>query len=184
MKLPDFSPMEWGILAVGAALSLGALAAGLLTETLGMLMAAPAPFLVSVMLAAFHHLQRVRKLLDLTLPATARVVDEREYVSRTTTRFFGSFTLYGYRPVVEFETEQGTVCEEYPVNTTTPWYSFDQEYQIFYNPEQPAYFYFADRREERMNDLKSGLSIAGAFALGYIVVAIFTAWLLNGLFGL
>ena len=184
MKLPGLSPMEWGILAVGAALSLGALAAGLLTATPGWFLAVPAPFLVSVMLTAFHNLQRIRKLLDLTLPATARIVDEREFVSRTTTRLFGSFILRGYRPIVEFETEQGKVREEYPVNTTTPWYIFDKEYQIFYNPEQPAYFYFADRREERVGELKCGLYIAAGFVLGYIVVAIFTGWLLNDLFGL
>ncbi|MCR4645803.1 MAG: hypothetical protein K5695_10425 [Oscillospiraceae bacterium] len=184
MKLPDLSPLEWGILAAGAVLSLGALAAGLLTSTLGWFLAVPAPFLVSVMLAALHHLQRIRKLLDLTLPATARIVDEREFVSRTTTRFFGSFILRGYRPIVEFETEQGTVREEYPINTTTPWYSYDKEYQIFYNPEQPAYFYFADRREERLGDLKYDLSIAVGFVVGYLVVAILTGWLLNDLFGL
>jgi hypothetical protein len=135
----------------------------------GWLLAVMYPLTVGVALVQWNQLYVSRKRYSHTLPAMAKVVDYHVETQRRRSRYLPTEVYQVWQPIVEFETERGTVKAEYPIFDRDHWFDFDTEYEIQYCPEQPEYFYFVSRRDEIVNEAEGGLLVVGIIAAAYTV---------------
>ena len=162
MKWSKFTVTDIAILIAAAVLCICFLVSG-------KVLAAAYPLVIGILILEWKRLRETRKRFSHTLPATARIVDYHMKKHSTFKRIGSNEVYYVRRPVVEFETERGTVRADYPVYCKGQWFSFDKEYEIHYCPEQLEYFYFADRRGERVNEAEGSLYALVLFAVAYIL---------------
>ena len=135
----------------------------------GWILAAPFPFLAGIFIICWSRHRQNKAHFSHTLPAMARIVNYHVETHTTNRRYGPNETYQVWAPVVEFETERGTVKAEYPIYKREHWFRFEEEYEIRYCPEQPEYFYFTSRREERVNSEEGGFIVLGIMTAAYAV---------------
>ena len=185
MDRPDYSPLEWAILALGAVVCIGFVAAGVLLPSLGWKLAAPAPALAAWICTEWHRRNRIREMFRFTLTAAAKVVDYHVETRRCHHRYAGGKTYYKvWKPVVEFETDRGTVKAEYPIWSFQPWYADKEIWEVHYVPEQPELFYFTERAEDRFEQQHYDFRIAIISMIVYLAELLMLKVLYDSLFGM
>ncbi len=142
MKI-EFADYVWAVLSViivGASYMNGRLILGVIT--------------VYVLMAVlfFVHIMRLRKKMDGSVTVYGTITDYHEEHER--------YKLY--YPVVNYVTEEGReISTVYMLGSRKMNYSIGSEERICYSPDDPMFFYFAEKEDELANKYYKYILITG-----------------------
>lgn len=108
----------------------------------------PILFAMGIIVWAGIQLMIVKSLMKDGISVTARVVDYHVRTKVIRRRYQKPEKYQVYAPIMEYETDSGTVKASYPVFDRKRWYQEQDEWLICYNPSQPEFFWFAEREGE------------------------------------
>jgi len=165
MKFSDVTPMDIAVLALAAVLCFVIYAAGGTVASL-------IPAFLAVTVLCFLRRQRDRRFFQNTRPALAKVVNYHVETRKEHRRNGTGREYQVWAPVVEFETENGIAKADYPVFSEQHWFRIGQTYEICYCPDVPAYFYFTERKRERVEYADGSLLVCLIFDAAYVVMLI------------
>ena len=133
------------------------------------------PLPLAVIVIEILHILKIEIAFRFRMCVTAQVVSHRSEIRK---EYAGKYQppneVVYWAPVVEFETENGTVTADYPVFRRERWFERSKSYEICYSVDNPERFYFLGRRYELWLDNWIRIMVA-AVPLGLYLPVLITA---------
>lgn len=124
-------------------------------------------FTIYILMAGLFmwHIAKVRKRLSRSVAVFGTITDYH------TSNELGKY----YYPVLEYETEEGrTVSSVYTVADRKQRYELGSQELICYDPDDPIFFYFANRENDMVRDYYRYIVFGSIPALVVLILIIFT----------
>lgn len=110
-----------------------------------------------------YHITVIKKRLENTVAVCGKIMDYHTEKGAKP----------HYYPVVDYETEEGRqISSVYTVADSEQRYNIGDEEIICYDPDDPVFFYFLDRKHELTGNYYKCIIFGGIAAL-FVIIAIF-----------
>ncbi len=116
----------------------------------------------AIMVVIFYiHIMKMRQRTDGSIPVYATVTD-----------YFQSKDKLRYSPIVKYETEDGVpMSSVYSIESVKKRYEIGSEQIICYSPQEPLFFYFADREGELVSVYYRFIIIGGILTAAAFIIS-------------